>query len=82
MFLYGTAMKRITIKVLPRSSKNEIVGKMDDGTLKVKLTAAPVDGQANKKLLELLSREFGVQKSKIIIVKGLKGREKIIEIMD
>jgi len=63
-------MKTITVKVLPRSSKNEVVGKMDDGALKVKLTAAPVDGEANKALIKLLSVYFSVPISNIKIVKG------------
>jgi hypothetical protein len=73
-------MKKIKIKVLPRSSKNEIVGEMADGTLKVKLTAAPVDGEANKELIKLLSKEWGTSKSNITIVKGLTSRNKIVEI--
>ncbi|MBI2436561.1 MAG: YggU family protein [Candidatus Magasanikbacteria bacterium] len=73
-------MITLNIKVLPRSSKNEIVGKMEDGTLKIKLTAPPVDGEANKKLVELLSKEYDVPKSKIKIVRGMGSRNKIIEI--
>jgi len=53
---------------------------MPDGTLKVKLTAPPVDGEANKKLIELLSKEFGVAKSKVKIVKGEASRRKVVEI--
>lgn len=68
------------IKVLPKSSQNKIVGQLADGTLKVKLTAAPVDGAANKKLIELLSKEWKIPKSQIKIVKGMTGRNKIIEI--
>ncbi|EKD67381.1 MAG: hypothetical protein ACD_48C00442G0003 [uncultured bacterium] len=73
-------MKTLTIKVLPRSSRNEIVGTLPDGTLKIKLTAPPVDGEANKKLIELLSKEFGVAKSKVKIVKGETSRMKVVEI--
>lgn len=73
--------KQIYIKIIPRSSKNELT-KLPDGSYKVKLTAAPVDGEANKKLLEFLVKEFGVAKSKITIVKGEKGRNKVIKISD
>ena len=73
-------MKTLTIKVLPRSSKNEIVGTLPDGTLKVKLTAPPVDGEAKKKLIELLSKEFGVAKSKVRIVRGETSKMKVVEI--
>ncbi|OGH91825.1 MAG: YggU family protein [Candidatus Magasanikbacteria bacterium RIFOXYC2_FULL_39_8] len=73
-------MKTLSIRVLPRSSRNEIVGEMADGTLKVKLTAPPVDGKANRALIELLSEYFDVPKSKIKIVRGLTSKNKIIEI--
>jgi len=52
--MINPAMTKIKLRVLPRSSKNEVVGKMDDGTLKIKLTAAPVDNAANEALIELL----------------------------
>lgn len=70
---------KISLKVLPRSSKNELIA-LPDGSYKVKLTAAPVDGEANKKLLEFLAKEFGVVKSRIWIVKGERSKNKVIEI--
>jgi len=73
---------KIKIRVLPRSSQNSIVGTMSDGTLKIKLTSAPVDGEANKQLLEILSKHFGVSKSKIKLVYGMASKNKIIEIID
>jgi len=73
-------MKQINIRVLPRSSRNEIVGEMTDGTLKVKLTAPPVDGEANKKLIELLTKHFNIPKSKIKIVRGLTSKNKVVEL--
>jgi uncharacterized protein (TIGR00251 family) len=75
-------MHILKIKVLPRSSKNEIIGLQADGTLKVKLTAPPVDGEANKRLIQLLSKEYTVPKSKIKIIKGLTNKNKVIEIGD
>ncbi len=76
-------MKKIlTITVIPRSSKNEIIPLDQAGAYKVKLTAAPVDGEANKKLIELLSKQFDVAKSCITILKGEKGRKKIVEIIE
>lgn len=72
---------KISIKVIPKSSENKIT-KQPDGTFRIKLTAAPVDGAANKKLIELLSKEWGVAKSKIKILKGKTNKNKIIEIED
>ncbi len=73
---------KIPIKVLPRSSKNEVIGEMSDKTLKVKLTAPPIDGAANQALINLLSDEYNVPKSKIKIVRGLTSKNKLIEILD
>ena len=70
---------QIKIKVLPRSSRNELV-KLSENDYKAKLTAAPVDGEANKKLVNFLSEEWKIPKSKIKITKGLASRNKIIEI--
>ncbi len=72
--------KQIKIRVIPRAKKNEIVGEMPDGALKIKLKAPPVDGKANGELVKFLSEEFGIAKSKIEIVRGEKGRNKTIEI--
>ena len=72
-------MKTISLKVVPRSSKNEPL-KQEDGSYRVKLTAPPVDGAANEALIKFLSEEFNVPKSKISILKGETGRKKIIQI--
>lgn len=73
-------MKSIHVRVLPRSSRNEVVGEMADGTLKVKLTAAPVDGKANDALVALLADHFSVKKSAITITAGKTSRNKTISL--
>lgn len=70
----------LKIKVVPRSSKNEIVGPMADGTIKIKLKAPPVDGQANQELIKFLSEEYKTPKSQIEIIKGLTGKNKTVKI--
>ena len=67
------------MRVLPRSSRNEIVG-VTEGVLKVKLTAPPVEGAANKLLVEFLSDRLKVSKSKVKILTGETGRTKLISI--
>ena len=74
--------KQIKLKIIPRSSQNKIIGGINDDILKVKLTAPPIDGEANKKLLIFLSKEWGIPKSKIKIIKGEKSKSKIIQIED
>jgi uncharacterized protein (TIGR00251 family) len=60
----------LTLKVVPKSSRNEIVGFLADGSLKVKVTAAPEKGKANAEVCELLAREFGVSRRSVEIVRG------------
>ncbi len=67
---------KVNIKISPNAGKNEII-KTDDG-IKVKITAQPVDGKANKALIEFLSKEFKIPKTSIQIVKGLTGKEKTL----
>ncbi|MBU0597046.1 DUF167 domain-containing protein [Patescibacteria group bacterium] len=71
--------KQIKIKVLPCSSRNEIIC-ISENDYKIKLTAAPVDGEANKKLINFLSKEWKIPKSKIEITKGLTSKNKTIMI--
>jgi len=67
------------VRVLPRSSRNEIVGE-SEGVLKIKLTAPPVEGAANKALVEFLSGKLKVAKSRISIVTGQSGRSKVVAV--
>lgn len=70
---------RVYITVSPKSSKNEIV-RISEGEYKAKITAAPVDGQANEALIKLLSQHFKVAKSLIKIVGGKTAKRKIVDI--
>ncbi len=70
---------RIQIKVQPRSSKNQIAG-VQQGALKIKLTAPPVEGEANKALVNFLSGVLKIPKKNIKIIKGESARNKIVDI--
>jgi hypothetical protein len=67
------------ILVVPRSSKNQIVGALDDA-LKVKLMAPPVEGAANRMCLEYLAKAFQIPKSSLEILSGQSGRHKVVAI--
>ena len=69
----------IHVKVLPRSSRTEIVGKTD-GVYRIKLTAPPIEGKANKALINFLAKKTGLPKGKIQIVRGEHSRNKTIRI--
>ena len=70
----------IKVKIQAGAKKNEICGELADGTTKIKITAPAVDGKANAKLIEFLSGEYGVSKSQIEIIKGIKSSIKQIKI--
>lgn len=60
----------LTVKVIPKSSRNEIAGFLEDGTLKLKITAAPEKGKANAEICSFLAEEFGVSKRHVNIARG------------
>lgn len=68
----------VTVKVIPKSSKNS--AQLENGILRVHLNAPPVEGKANKALVELLAKILHVPKSSIEIVRGEKGRNKQLKI--
>ncbi len=69
----------IQVRVLPRSSRNEVVGR-DSGVFRIKLTAPPLEGRANKALKNFLAERLGVPKSDIEFVSGERSRTKSIKI--
>ena len=67
------------VRVAPRASRNRVVG-IQDGALKVALTAPPVDGAANEALKKLLAKELGVAKSDVEILRGDRARIKVLRV--
>jgi uncharacterized protein (TIGR00251 family) len=77
----GKAGSALAIRVTPRASRDRISEVLDDGTVKIQLTAAPVDGEANEKLAAFLSKVLGVARSNIEIVAGARGRNKLVSVL-
>jgi uncharacterized protein (TIGR00251 family) len=61
--------------IQPKGAKNEIVGLKGDA-LKIKLTAPPVKGAANRMCVEFLAKKLKVRKSDVEIVRGKESRTK------
>ena len=76
---YGAAL---TIRVTPRSRKTEFSGILDDGTLRIRISAPPREGKANKELIKFLSKILKVRKKQIEIVAGEKSLDKIVSVLD
>lgn len=78
----GKSGAAITVRVTPRARSNEIVEVLSDLTVKIRLTAPPVEGKANKALINFLSDILDLPKSRIEIVAGETGRDKIVSILE
>jgi hypothetical protein len=70
----------LTVRVTPRARKTQLARVLDDGTIRVRVAAPPVEGKANRALLRYLARILGVRTSRVEIVAGEKGLDKIITI--
>lgn len=72
----------LAVRVTPRASKNEIVEVLNDGTVKIRVTAAPVEGEANEALLKFLAEILEVPVSNLEVVAGANGRDKLISVLN
>jgi len=72
----------LAVRVTPRARKDEIVEVLHDGTIRVRLTAQATEVETNRALAEFLASVLGVGKSKIEIVAGQSGRDKLVSILD
>jgi len=77
---WGEAV-RFTVRLQPRASRNEIVG-LQGSSLRIRVTAPPVDGLANEALIAFLSDSLGVPRRNVCIVTGLSSRTKIVEVSE
>ena len=69
------------VKVVPKSAKSEIAGRLPDGTLRVKVAAPPESGKANAELCAFLARYLGIPKSAVTILTGQTSRHKIVRLV-
>jgi uncharacterized protein (TIGR00251 family) len=72
----------LTIRVTPRARKTEFSGILEDGTVRIRVSAPPVEGKANRALIKFLSKALKVRKNQIEIVAGESGLDKIVSILD
>jgi len=68
----------VSVRVSPRSSKNALT--WEEGMLKARITAPPVDGAANEALVALLAAQLDLPRRAITIVRGANSRQKTVEI--
>jgi len=69
----------LEVLVQPRASRTRAVGE-HDGRLKIQLAAPPVDGEANRALVEFLAGALGVRRGDVVIERGETGRRKTVRV--
>ncbi len=67
----------LNVKAQPRSSRAGVEGLVGDA-VKVRVRCAPVDGKANRELIEALAEAFGLPKSRVVFKSGETSRQKRI----
>jgi uncharacterized protein len=69
----------LQVRVVPRARANALT-RDGAGNLRARLTAAPVDGAANRALVELLARRLGLKRGDLEVVHGARGRDKLVAV--
>ena len=78
----GKRGSALALRVTPRASRNQIAGVLNDGTVKGSIAAEPDDENLNKEVVAFLAEVLGVPKSRVEVVAGESGRDKLVSIMD
>ncbi|MCZ2126954.1 MAG: DUF167 domain-containing protein [Anaerolineales bacterium] len=78
----GKRGSALALRITPRASQNQIVGILDDGTVKVHLTADPSDKDMNGEVVAFLAEVLGVPKNCLEVVAGENGRDKLLSVLD
>lgn len=73
--LQGEEGVYLKLRVQPRASRNGLDGVLE-GALKIRLTAPPVEGEANRAVAAFLSKLLGISKNSITIAAGLRSKNK------
>jgi uncharacterized protein len=71
---------RFDLRVSPRASRTSVDG-VRDGRLVVRVTAPPVDGEANDAVIRALAAALNLPRSAVQIVGGASGRNKTVEVL-
>ena len=69
----------LKVRVQPNASRNQVVG-YEEGTLKLRVTAPPIEGKANDRVIALLAKTLRVSKSSLVIVRGHASRSKMVSV--
>jgi uncharacterized protein len=69
----------IRVRVQAGASRDEVVG-VRAGAVVIRIAAPPVEGRANAALRKLIAKRAGVAKGRVSIVRGERGRDKVVRV--
>lgn len=69
----------LEVRVVPRARANALTREAN-GTLRARLTAPPVEGAANRALIDLLAKELGLKRADLEVAHGARGRDKRVAV--
>jgi uncharacterized protein len=70
----------VRVRVQPRASRDEVVGWRED-TLRLRVSAPPLDGRANEAVVGLIARAAGVARAAVSVIAGARGRDKLVRVI-
>jgi uncharacterized protein len=73
-------MLEVRVRLRPGARTDELLGFDEEGVLRARVAAPPVDGRANKALCKLIAKRCGVAPSRVRVVRGEKSRQKTVAI--
>jgi uncharacterized protein (TIGR00251 family) len=76
---YSLSMATLRVHVVPNAKIDKVVGK-HGGAIKIKLCAQAVEGKANAALITFLTERLKVPARTIVVLRGQKSRDKVIQI--
>ncbi len=77
----GKIGSALAVRVIAKASRDALAGILEDGTIKVHVTASPENGQDNEALIKLLADALNVSESDVAIVAGETGRDKLVSVI-
>ncbi|HYM27624.1 MAG TPA: DUF167 domain-containing protein [Steroidobacteraceae bacterium] len=72
-------MARVSVRLTPRGGRDAVEG-WDGEVLRVRVSAAPVNGGANEALVRLLAKSLGLPASRVTLVAGARSRLKLVDV--
>jgi uncharacterized protein YggU (UPF0235/DUF167 family) len=69
----------IAVRVTPKASRDRIV--VEEGQIRIYVTTVPEGGKANAAVAKLLAKAVGVPKSRLGLIRGQTGRDKVFRVL-